>query len=115
MFPNPSLSAGGSEGVFLYMLDVFVFKCLPPRDQHGVRVVVRAYLQVGQIPLGDKRAGDVGAAPVELLGAVITDGTLRHIDVDAVGAQGQHGAGTKYRVEKALLFQVVVLERAALV
>src|SRR5690606_12411444 len=45
-------SVWGSEGVFLYMLDVFVFDCFPPGDEYGVGVVFRAYFQVIELSLG---------------------------------------------------------------
>src|SRR5690606_4283576 len=108
-------SEGGSEGVFLYMLDVFVFDCFPPGDEYGVGVVFRAYLQVIEVSLGNERTGDGRAASVDLLRAVVAEITLWHIDVDAVGSQGQHGTGGKDGIEKPLFLEVVVLECAALV
>jgi len=97
------------------MLDVFVFDCFPPRDEYGVGVIVRAYLQVIEVALGDERTGDGRAAPVDLLGTVIAEIALRHVDVYAVGTQGQYGTGGQDGVEKPLFLEVVVLECPALV
>src|SRR3546814_8695758 len=76
----PRMSDAGSEGVFLFMLDVFVFECLPVGDEHGVRIVVRAYLEVTEVSLGDERARDGGTTPVDFLCAIIAEVAFRHIN-----------------------------------